>query len=34
MKHYCKYCEYETQNKCDYDRHLLTKKTPTKCTTK
>ena len=26
MKHYCKYCNYETHNKCDFDKHLLTKK--------
>ncbi len=26
MKHYCKYCEYNTKNKNDFDRHLLTKK--------
>jgi hypothetical protein len=26
MKHYCKYCKYETELKINYDRHLLTKK--------
>ena len=26
MKHHCKYCNYETQNKCDFDRHNLTQK--------
>ena len=26
MKHYCKYCGYETELKIHYDRHLLTKK--------
>jgi len=26
MKHYCKYCKYETELKINYDKHLLTKK--------
>jgi hypothetical protein len=26
MKHYCKYCDYGTDRKENYDKHLLTKK--------
>ena len=29
-KHFCKCCQYQTDKKCNYDKHLLTKKHATK----